>query len=82
MPALSRRLSISQVLLGCEPTSVSLQNESSCVINGIFADHRRVRPGRANEWLAYRVSVESVVCSKSATFGSTAGSPLANPAVI
>lgn len=42
----------------------------------------RVQPGRANEWLAYRVSVESIFCSKSATFGSTAGSPLANPAVI
>ena len=37
---------------------------------------------RANEWLAYRVSVERVFCSKSATFGSTAGSPSANPAVI
>ena len=32
--------------------------------------------------LAYRVSVEIVFCSKSATFGSTPGSPLANPAVI
>ena len=32
--------------------------------------------------LAYRVSVDSVSCSKSATFGSTAGSPLASAGVI